>query len=165
MCHGPEVTCALVRVSILNTVGHAIYMAAWLAVILCAHFYPPCLCALPSSSCPFPAHLSILSPSSYFLPPFPISLSQHVERVGASILAVVVAGVALVTCDITVRDHMFEFGILDGICVGRVNEWCSLTWDNVAMNQMACRVSALGECHCVSCRVPFLAARHKRDVT
>ena len=142
-------------------------MTAWLAVVLCADFYSVCLFALPSSSCCFLAYISILFPSSYFPPPFPISLCRRVERAAASVVAVaiVVAGCALVTCDITVCDHMFEFGILDGICIGRVNEWCSLTWDYVAVNRMACRVGALGACRCVSRRVPFLAARHTSDVT
>ena len=68
------------------------------------------------------------------------------------------------TRDITGRDCILELGISDGICVGRVNEWCSLTWYYVAVNWMACRVSALGACHCVSRGVPFLAACHMRDV-
>jgi hypothetical protein len=60
---------------------------------------------------------------------------------------------------------MFEFEISDGIRVGGVNGWCSLTWYYVAVNRMACRVSALGACRCASRRVPLLAMRHTSDVT
>jgi hypothetical protein len=76
----------------------------------------------------------------------------------------VVAVDALVTCDITVCDRMFELGISDGILHRWGSRWYSLTWDYVAVNWMACRVSALGACRCVSHRVPFLAAHHTSDV-
>ena len=128
-------------------------------------FLLPSLCALPSSSCHFPAYLSISPPSYCFLPSFPISPGWCIEHAGASDVAVSV-GVKCraVTRDVTRRDCMLNLGFWSEIRAGRVDEWCSLTWDYVAVNQMACRVSALVACRCVSCRVPFLAAHHACDM-
>ena len=86
-------------------VGCVVYMANVRHHLLdgMAGGHPVCPFLLSFSLCPsflllsFPAYLSISPPSYYFLPPFPISPGQHVEHVGASILAVVDAGDMLVT--------------------------------------------------------------------
>ena len=96
-------------------------------------FLLPSLCALPSSSCHFPAYLSISPPSYCFLPSFPISPGWCIEHAGASDVAVSV-GVKCraVTRDVTRRDCMLNLGFWSEIRAGRVDEWCSLTWDYVA---------------------------------
>ena len=141
-----------------------VYLTAWLVVVLCTHFYS--LFFVPFL--PPPAIFQPTYPSLCLL--LPSSLLSPSPRIGALSVLVRASSLwwfaidALVMCDITVCDRMFEFGISDGNLRRWGSRWYSLTWDYVAVNRMACRVSALGACRCVSHRVPFLAARHASDM-
>ena len=126
------------------------------ALLLSVPFLPPPVISLPT----YPSLL--LPTTSFLLSPSPQvgTLSMLVQASSLWWMLVM----HLWQCDVMVCDHMFEFEISDGIRVGRVNEWCSLMWDYVAVNWMACRVSRLGTCCCVSHWVPFLAEHHTSDM-